>query len=57
MEYSVFCPLVDEVIDAIDCIENADVVRGIIIEDSMPQKFIQKENWREICKKCKYFDY
>lgn len=53
----VFCPLVNANIENIDCIENRDVVDEMIIDDSMPDKYKQKENWREICKKCKWHNY
>ena len=53
----VFCPLVDEKIEDIDCIENRDVVDGMIVEESLPAKYKQKELWKDICKKCKWHDY
>lgn len=53
----VMCPLVDEKIEDIDCIENRDVVDDMLIEDGMPSRFKQKENWRDICKKCKWHNY
>lgn len=52
MDDKVICPLVDEKIDPVDCMENQ-----AIRDEFIPQKFKQKENWREICQKCKYFDY
>lgn len=54
---SVLCPLVDEMIEDIDCIENRDVVDGMIVESSLPDKYKQKENWRGICKNCKWHNY
>lgn len=48
------CPLVDRKIEIGDCIENRDVADGLIIDTNMPQHFIQKENWKDICKGCKY---
>lgn len=51
-----FCPLVESKIENIDCIENQDVVNHLITENSMPQEYKQKENWREICEQCKYFE-
>lgn len=53
----VHCPLVDEEIEDIDCIENRDVVDDMIAETSLPIEYKQKGNWREICKKCKWHDY
>jgi len=57
MEDRVFCPLVDTDIEDIDCIETRDVVVGIIKDDFIPSKYKKKENWKEICKKCKYHNY
>ena len=51
------CPLVDEMIDDIDCMENSDVARGLIKPDTMPEIYKQKENWREICRRCEWYDY
>ena len=53
----VMCPLVDEMIEDIDCIENADVADKMITEQNMPEKFKKKENWRDICKNCKWHNY
>ena len=52
MDDRVMCPLVDHLIDPVDCMENRDTR-----EDSIPAEYKQKENWQEICKKCKYYDY
>ena len=53
----VCCPLVDELITSADCIENSDIVRGMIKEASMPAKYKTKDNWKELCKNCKYYDF
>lgn len=53
----VLCPLVDEMIEDIDCIENRDVVDGMIVESSLPDKYKRKENWRKICQNCKWHNY
>lgn len=53
----VFCPLVDEMIEDIDCIENRDIVDRMIVESSLPKKYKRKENWREICVNCKWHEY
>lgn len=50
----VYCPLVDEEIENIECIENSDVAAGMMKEETLPQKYKEKEKWREICKNCKY---
>ena len=51
------CPLVDRMISAVDCIENADVARGMIKPDTMPEEYKAKADWRDICAKCKWYDY
>ena len=48
----IFCPLVDKNITIDDCMENRE-----IREESIPQKYKQKHDWKEICKKCKYYNY
>ena len=45
------CPLVDEMIEDIDCIENVDAV------DKLPDRFKKKDDWETICKKCKWHNY
>ena len=52
MENKIICPLVDEKIDPVDCMENRETR-----EESIPQKYKQKENWKDICKKCKYHNW
>lgn len=52
MENKIICPLVEREIDPIDCMENRDVK-----EQSIPNEYKQKENWKEICKNCKWHNY
>ena len=49
---SVKCPLTDDWIDPIDCMENQG-----IIESGIPKRFKVKINWKEICGKCPFRDY
>ena len=51
------CPLVDQEIESVDCIENADAVDGIIQKENVPDRFKKKPGWEEICKKCKWHEY
>lgn len=53
----VLCPLVDENIEPIDCIENSDAVDGIIKKEIVPKRFKKKQNWEVICEKCKWHGY
>ena len=52
MDDEILCPLTDRNITIDECMENREIK-----EEYIPAEFKQKENWREICKKCKYFDY
>ncbi len=53
----VFCPLVDEIIEDIDCIENRDCIDGMIVLSSLPDKYKAKKDFMEICKNCKWHNY
>ena len=46
------CPLVEEWIDPIDCIEN-QTTRA----ESIPERFKKKPDWQEICKDCPFRNY
>ena len=56
MEDTIRCPMIDEMIDASECVENVDIVDGLVIETSMPEKFKVKKDWKNICMNCKYHD-
>ena len=47
----VFCPLVDEII------ENRDIIDGCFKMSCLPKKYKAKENFKEICKQCKWHCY
>lgn len=51
MEDNIICPLIDSYITPVDCMENREIK-----ESCIPQIFKQKDNWKEICKKCKYYN-
>ena len=53
----VMCPLVDENVESVDCIENSDAVDGIVKKETVPKRFKKKPNWGEICKECKWHGY
>ena len=57
MDDKILCPMVDKEIDDIDCIENRDVADGVITIDSIPKEYTLKQNWKDICKNCKYHNY
>lgn len=54
---TILCPLVDDIIEDIECIENRDAVDEMITEESLPNKYKRKSNWKEICRKCKWHNY
>lgn len=54
---SVYCPLIDDVIEDIDCIENRDCIDGFIKLSSLPDKYKVKDDYRDICKRCEYHNY
>lgn len=51
------CPLVDRDIEDIDCIENRDIVDGMIVESALPDEYKRKKDWKNICKNCKWHNY
>lgn len=54
---SMKCPLIDNNIDPMDCIENIDIIDDFISDDThIPNEFKVKPNYKEICKKCKYHE-
>ena len=51
------CPLVDEMIENSDCIENVDAVDCVLKMDKVPERFKKKADWKGICKNCKWHSY
>jgi len=52
-----FCPLIDNEINGYECMENVDVVDGLIKESSLPDRYKTKDGWKDICIQCKWHDY
>ena len=52
IDEKVLCPLINEKIDPVDCMENQDVM-----DEFVPSKFKISPDWRKICENCKYYDY
>ena len=48
----IFCPLVDEKIDCVDCMENR-----YTCDSSIPEKYKRKKDWKDICNNCGYSEY
>ena len=59
MEYDdrVMCPLIDEKIDPMECVDVVDCVLNPLFLNSLPEKYKAKENFKEICKQCKWHCY
>lgn len=53
----VFCPLIDDYIEDIECLENRAVVDRELIEKNMPEKYKKKQFWQSICADCQWHDY
>lgn len=53
----VLCYLVDEYIEAFECIENSAVADREIIEKCLPNKYKAKRAWGELCVACKWHNY
>ena len=45
----IMCPLLDDWIEDIDCLENHDIAPQFI-----PDKFKQKPEWKKICNECPF---
>lgn len=49
----IMCPLVDQEVETIDCLENTDIIDGFISDEShIPDIFKVKKDYKDICKKC-----
>lgn len=47
------CPLIDEELDADDCLEITDIIDGMVSDVSrIENKFKAKKNFEDICKNC-----
>ena len=51
------CPLIEAEIEDIECIEVADVAEQLLKEEVIPEKFRKKENWKKICKGCRWHNF
>ena len=53
----VMCPLAAEMLSVDDGIPFQDISNGSIKDRNMPDKYKQKNNWRAICRGCKWQEY
>lgn len=49
------CPLVDQKIEALDCIETRDTINGNI-GVKLESKYTAKQGYKDICRACKWYD-
>lgn len=49
MEDRIICPLINIEISCVECMENQDTK-----EDFIPEIYKKLDNWKEVCKNCKY---
>ena len=54
---NVLCPLINQQIEAADCIFVSDCVDGMIKITAMPDIYKQIDNYKDICKNCKWHNY
>jgi hypothetical protein len=50
----VLCKLIDDKIEIGDCVICSDVASGMLKANCIEEKYRKKDNWRTICKECKY---
>jgi len=53
----VMYPLIDEKIDPMECVDVVDCVLNPLFLNSLPEKYKTKENFKDICKQCKWHCY
>lgn len=53
----VMCPLINEKIEPMDCVDIVDCVLNPLLLRALPDKYKAKENFIEICKQCKWHCY
>ena len=51
------CPLIDEKIDPMECVDVVDCVLNPLFLNNLPEKYKAKENFKDICKQCKWHCY
>lgn len=59
MEYDdmIMCPLIDEKIEPMECVDIVDYILSPSLIKNLPEKYKVKENFKEICKQCKWHCY
>lgn len=52
----VLCPLLNAEIADFECLETQSCADGEIQSDTLPNRYKQHTNWRQICQDCKYHE-
>lgn len=50
------CPLVNEEIEVGECVTTVDVCDGFVKERVLDQRILKNEDWKDVCRKCKYHE-
>ena len=50
------CPLVNREIDIGECVVTVDACDGAVDERILSKRILEKDNWKDICRKCKHHD-
>jgi len=53
----VYCPLVDVMIESVDCVETRDIADDHFIDSTLLARFKRKPNWQELCKSCEWHNF
>ena len=53
----VMCPLIDEEIDPMDCVDVVDCILNPKFLKNLPDKYKAKKDFIHICKNCKWHNY
>jgi hypothetical protein len=51
---TIICPMINDLIEIADCVVYSDVTSGMLKDYCIPDKFKEKNNWRDICHRCNY---
>lgn len=53
-DYPVICPIINKEVDVEICFDTCGYINSWNPEDFVPDVIREAENYKEICKKCKY---
>lgn len=50
------CPLTGNEIEAGECVTIVDACDGVVKDRILGKSILDREDWKEICRKCQYHD-